>query len=180
MKWTQFLLLFTAVTLLGCTSKMTTTNKDVSETHSNSIAQKTNQHMTTLTTYLLLDGNCKPAMEFYKTVFGGELTLTKVGESAMKDMMPPTMHDKVINARLISKGINISASDWLRPAQKPIQGNMVCLYLSGGTCKELKILFDKLSEGANITDSLKEEFHGTYGALNDKFGIRWMFQTDKK
>jgi PhnB protein len=180
MKRTQILLLFTAITFLGCASKMTTTNKDVSEIHLSNVAQKTNKSMTILTTYLLLDGNCKPAMEFYKSVFGGELTMTKVGESAMKDMMPPTMHDKVINARLISEGVNISASDWLRPGQKPIQGNMVCLYLSGGTFNELKILFDKLSEGANITDPLKEEFFGTYGALNDKFGIRWMFQTDKK
>jgi PhnB protein len=136
--------------------------------------------MTTLTTYLLFDGNCKPAMEFYKSVFGGDLTLTKVGETAMKDMMPPSMHDKVINARLISEGINVSASDWLRTNQKPIQGNMVCLYLSGGTFNELKTFFDKLSEGANVTDSLRQEFHGTYGALNDKFGVRWMFQTDKE
>jgi PhnB protein len=171
MKRLQFLL-FATLAFSGCVSKIAT--------RSNINNQKVNKNMTTLTTYLLLDGNCKPAMEFYKSVFGGELTLTKVGESAMKDMMPPSMHDKVINVRLISEGINISASDWLRPAQKPIQGNMVCLYLSGGTFNELKILFDKLSEGANITDPLKEEFFGTYGALNDKFGIRWMFQTDRK
>ena len=135
--------------------------------------------MTTLTTYLLLDGNCKSAMEFYKSVFGGTLTLATVGETPMKNIMPPTMHDKIINAKLAHEGINISASDWLRPNQKPIQGNMVCLYLSGGTSKELKTWFDKLSDGADITDPLKQEFHGTYGALNDKFGIRWMFQTDQ-
>jgi len=142
--------------------------------------QKPNKNMTHLTTYLLLDGNCKPAMQFYKSVFGGELTLTTVGESPMKYAMPPARHDKVLNARLISEGIDISASDWLRPAQKPIQGNMVCLYLSGGTFNELKTFFDKLSEGADITDPLKEEPFGTYGALNDKFGIRWMFHADKK
>ncbi len=106
--------------------------------------------------------------------------MTKVGDSPVKSMMPITMHDKVINARLIGEGVNISASDWLRPSEKPIQGNMVCLYLSGGTYSELKILFDKLSDGATVTDPLKEEFFGTYGALNDKFGIRWMFQTNKK
>ena len=136
--------------------------------------------MTTLTTYLLLNGNCKQAIEFYKSCFGGELTLTKVGDSQMKDYMPTTMHDKVINAQLKSRNINISASDWLRPDRTPIQGNTVCLYLSGGTLHELKVFFDKLSEGADVTDPLKEQFFGTYGALNDKFGIRWMFHTDKK
>jgi PhnB protein len=175
MKRTQFLSFFPALAILGFAYKKTSNGLS-----QNNLTQKTNKNMTTLTTYLLLDGNCKPAMEFYKSVFGGELTLTKVGESAAKDFMPPTMHDKVINSRLLSENVDISASDWLRPAQTPIQGNMVCLYLSGGTFDDLKILFDKLSVGANITDPLKQEFFGTYGALNDKFGIRWMFQTDKK
>ena len=134
--------------------------------------------MITLTTYLLMDGNCKPAMEFYKAVFGGKLTLTMVAETVMKDFMPQSMHEKIINARLVGEGIDISASDWLRPAEKAIQGNMICLYLSGGTFDELKTLFDKLSEHANITDPLKEEFFGSYGALNDKFGVRWMFHAD--
>lgn len=173
-------LLFTTLTFFGCASKITTANKDVTKKQTSNITQNKNENMAALTTYLLLDGTCKPAMEFYQSVFGGELTLTKVGESAMKDMMPPAMHDKVINAMLISEGISISASDWLRPNQKPIQGNTVCLYLSGGAFSELKIFFDKLSEGGNITDPLKQEFFGTYGALTDKFGIRWMFHTDKK
>src|SRR6202140_2795445 len=56
----------------------------------------------------------------------------------------------------------------------------VCLYLSGGTLEELKTLFKGLSDGAEVTDPLQEQFFGTYGALNDKFGIRWMLQTDKK
>jgi PhnB protein len=154
----------------------TNSNENVEKTEK----QKSGKNMITLTTYLLLNGNCKSAMEFYKSVFGGELALTTVGESPMKDSMPPTMHDKVINAKLISEGVEISASDWLRPAQKPIQGNMVCLYLSGGTYNELKTLFDKLSEGAVITDPLRQELFGAYGALNDKFGVRWMFHTDKK
>jgi PhnB protein len=52
---------------------------------------------------------------------------------------------------------------------------MVCLYLSGGTFQELSTLFQKLSEGAQITDPLQEQFFGYYGALNDKFSVRWMF-----
>ena len=136
--------------------------------------------MTTLTTYLLLDDTCKQAMEFYKSVFGGELSLTTVGDSPMKNYFSETMHSKIVNARLVAANIDISASDWLRPNQTPIQGNMVCLYLSGGTAAALKALFDKLSEEADVTDPLTVQPFGTYGALNDKFGIRWMFQTDKK
>ena len=136
--------------------------------------------MTTLTPYLLLDGKCQQAMEFYKSCFGGELTITKVKDSPIKDQMPAVQQEKILHARLRSGELDISASDWLRPDQTAVRGNTVCLYLSGGTLQELKSAFEKLSEEAEITDPLKEQFFGTYGALNDKFGVRWMFQTDKK
>jgi PhnB protein len=136
--------------------------------------------MTTLTPYLLFDGKCQQAMEFYKSCFGGELTATKVKDSPAKDFLPAFQQEKIVNARLRNGKLEVSASDWLRPAQTPIRGNTVCLYLSGGTLEELKTQFEKLSEGAEVTDPLKEQFFGTYGALNDKFGVRWMFQTDKK
>ena len=135
--------------------------------------------MAALTPYLLFDGHCREAMEFYKSCFGGELTVTKVKDSPVKDRMPTVQHEKVIHARLRSRNVEISASDWLRPDRTPIRGNTVCLFLSGGTLRELKALFEKLSEGAELTDPLTEQFFGTYGALNDKFGVRWMFQTDK-
>jgi PhnB protein len=94
--------------------------------------------MTTLTPYLLLDGECQRAMEFYKSCFGGELTLLKVKDSPMKDHMPPVQQEKVLNARLRSGNLEIAASDWLRPDRTPIRGNTVCLYLSGATLQDLK------------------------------------------
>ena len=135
---------------------------------------------TTLTPYLLFDGTCQGAMEFYKSCLGGELTVLKVKDSPMKDHMPAAQQEKVLNAHLKRGNLEISASDWLAPNQKPQPGNTVCLYLSGGTSQELKSLFDRLSEGAEVTDPLKEVFFGAYGALNDKFGVRWMFQTNDK
>ena len=135
--------------------------------------------MTTLTPYLLFDGNCHQAMEFYKSCFGGELASMKVKDSPAKDSMPAVQQEKIINARLKSRNMEISASDWLRLDQTRIPGNTVCLYLSGGTPQELKALFEKLSVEADVTDPLKDTFYGVYGALNDKFGVRWMFQAAK-
>ena len=134
--------------------------------------------MTTLTPYLLFDGKCQQAMEFYKSCFGGELAATKVR------ILQPKISCLPLSTRKSSMPGSEMASwrfpDWLRPAQTPIRGNTVCLYLSGGTLEELKTLFERLSDGAEVTDPLKEQFLGTYGALNDKFGVRWMFQIDKK
>ena len=44
--------------------------------------------MTTLTPYLLFDGDCKQAMEFYKSCFDGELTQILVKDSPAKNSMP--------------------------------------------------------------------------------------------
>src|SRR5438477_11273564 len=94
--------------------------------------------MTTLTPYLLFDGKCQQAMEFYKSCFGGELTATKVKDSPAKDFMPAFQHEKIVTARLRNGKLEISASDWLRPAEAQIRGSTVCLYLSVGTFEELK------------------------------------------
>ena len=136
--------------------------------------------MTTLSSYLLFDGKCRRAMEFYRSCLGGELTLTLVKDTPAKEGMPESQHDKVLNARLRGSNVDISASDWLRPDQTPIRGNTACLYLSGGTFQELKSLFEKLSEGSENSDPLNQQFFGAYGALNDQFGVRWMFHTHSK
>lgn len=136
--------------------------------------------MTSLTTYLLFDGKCQQAMEFYRSCFHGELSMIKVKDSPIKDQLPSVQQDKVLNARLKSSNVEISASDWLMPNQTPVRGNTVCLYLSGAPRAELKTLFERLSEEAEVTDPLSDRFFGTYGALNDKFGVRWMFQSNEK
>lgn len=30
-----------------------------------------------------------------------------------------------------------------------------------------------------MADLLEEKFYGAYGALNDKFGVRWMFHSSQ-
>jgi PhnB protein len=136
--------------------------------------------MTSLTLYLLFDGNCRQAMEFYRSCLEAELTLTLVKDTPAQERMPESQHNKVLNARLRGSNVDISASDWLRPERTPVRGNTVCLYLSAGSFQDLKSLFEKLSEEGDVTDPLSQQFFGTYGALNDKFGVRWMFHTQNR
>jgi|SRR5215469_4409113 len=131
--------------------------------------------MLALTPYLLFDGTCRQAMQFYQSCLGGELTVLAVKDSPASGRMPAALQDRIINARLRGEGVDISASDWLRPDRVRVPGNTVCLWLSGVTLPALEGFFEKLSEGAEVTDPLSAQFFGTYGALNDKFGVRWMF-----
>ena len=135
------------------------------------------------TPFLLFDGNCAEAMTFYHRCLGGDLTITKLGDTPMKDMLPQEKHNRIINAHLKSGDIEISATDWMAsPLFNPIQGNTFAIFVIGEAYDELKSAFGKLSEGAD-----KERFQelhdmpfGTYGQFYDKFGIQWIFKGDKK
>jgi PhnB protein len=134
--------------------------------------------MIRLDPYLLFNGDCGDAMIFYQACLGGNLTMSRVGESPVRDQLPREQHHKIIHATLHSESIRLSASDWLHPTRVPTRGNTTCLYLNGGTYEDLKMRFDKLAAGADerLIDPLMEMFFGTYGALTDKYGVRWMFQ----
>jgi PhnB protein len=135
--------------------------------------------MLSCTPFLLFDGNCAEAMTFYQRCLGGQLTLTKLGDSPMKDQLPPEKHDRIINAHLKSGAIEISATDWMAsPAFEPELGNMFALFVVGETLDELEAVFHKLSEGASEQwfQALHEMPIGTYGQFFDRFGVQWIFR----
>ena len=128
--------------------------------------------------FLLFDGNCAEAMTFYHKCLGGELTLTRLGDSPMKNQLPPEKHDRIINAYLKSSNIEISATDWMAsPEFNPVQGNTFALFITGDDYNEMKGIFDKLRDGTNNTRL--QELHdlpmGIYGQFYDKYDIQWIF-----
>jgi len=135
------------------------------------------------TPFLLFDGNCAEAMTFYHECLGGELRLTKLAETPMKDMFPPEKHNRIINAYLKSGAIEFSATDWMAsPGFEPVQGNTTAIFVIGDAYDELKVVFDKLSVGCE--KSRFQELHdlpfGTYGQFYDKYGLQWIFKGDKR
>lgn len=122
-------------------------------------------------------------MTFYHHCLGGELSLTKLGDTPMKDQFPMEKHNRLINARLVSGNIEISATDWMAsPAFDPIQGNTYAIFVVGGAYEELKPVFDKLAVGAEKGrfQDLHEMPFGMYGQFYDKYGVQWIFRGDKQ
>lgn len=138
--------------------------------------------MTRTTPFLLFDGNCAEAMTFYHDAIGGELTLTKLGDTPMVAQFPPDKHERIINARLVKGGIDISATDWMAsPDFDPVQGNTYAVYVTGDGPDDLRPVFDKLKDGDNNTrlQELHEMPFGLYGQFYDKFGVQWIFRGEK-
>src|SRR5256885_8641372 len=92
-------------------------------------AKPDRSHVINLTPFLLFDGNCAEAMTFYQSCLNGELTITKIEDTPMKNHMPPQQHHKVAHAHLKSSGIEFSATDWLHPKREPKPGNTVAMYI---------------------------------------------------
>ncbi|HEY6807870.1 MAG TPA: VOC family protein [Gemmatimonadales bacterium] len=133
--------------------------------------------------FLLFDGNCAEAMTFYHLCLGGELRLTKLGDTPMKEQFPREKHGRMINAYLKSGEIEISASDWMAsPSFDPLRGNMSAVFVLGGGFDELKAVFDTLAEGAEKSrfQDLHEMPFGTYGQFYDRFGVQWIFKGDPR
>ncbi len=131
-----------------------------------------------LTPFLLFDGNCAEAMDFYQSCLGGELTITRLGDTPMGDDAPPERKQKVTYARLSNGAVDFSATDWLHPTRIPRPGNTVALYVQTEDYTALRAAFDKLAAGADedLLDDLRDMPFGTYGHLADRYGVHWFFR----
>jgi PhnB protein len=131
--------------------------------------------------FLLFDGNCAEAMTFYQSCLGGELTITRVADTPMKEQAPSEHHKKVAFAHLQSGAVQISASDWQHPTRVFNQGNTVGVYLTSDNATDLETAFDKLSVGADpgLLDPLTDLPFGLYGHLCDAYGVHWFFRGER-
>ena len=132
--------------------------------------------------FLLFDGNCAEAMTFYHQCLGGELKLTKLADTPMKDQFPPEKHDRIINASLKSGDIELSGTDWMAsPEFDPILGNTYAIFVIGKSYDELKVIFDNLKAGGGTTrlQELHDMPFGVYGQMYDRYGVQWIFRGDR-
>lgn len=124
----------------------------------------------TLDSYLFFRGDCKEAMEFYKSIFGGELTLMSYDDAP--DGVGEDMKDKIMHAFLSGGDIRLMASDTSMASEKAAK---VSLCLGGSDEQRLRDIFERLSEGGEVKYPLKKEFWGDiHGNLIDKYNIDWM------
>ena len=125
-----------------------------------------------LNPYISFAGDAREAMEFYRSVFGGNLSLHTFGEFGAPD---PRIADKVMHALLeTDNGFTLMASD-TPPGMEHNPGTNVSISLSGDDDAELRGYWEKLSAGANVTVALEKQMWGDeFGACIDRFGISWM------
>lgn len=129
---------------------------------------------TKLNPYISFKDNTREAMEFYKTVFGGELTISTFGENGMSDH--GVKPQGIMHAQLVADdGITIMASDAVTGYRAYEPGTNISISLSGEDEKVLTDYYNKLVDGGKEEQPLtKAPWGDTFGMCTDKFGIFWM------
>ncbi|MDO9484697.1 MAG: VOC family protein [Actinomycetota bacterium] len=126
-----------------------------------------------LNPYLNWRGNARQAMEFYQSIFGGELTMMTFGDAGMP--VDPSEVNQLMHSQLITEsGMTLMGSD----APMHIEGSTGSAFsvsLSGPDEQTLRGYWDGLVVGATIEQPLLTAPWGdTFGSLVDQFGINWM------
>jgi len=128
---------------------------------------------TVLNPYLGFRDNARQAMEFYQSVFGGELTLSTFGEfQASED---PAEQGKIMHGMLVTDGgLNLMGADTPN-SMGYTPGDNYSVSLSGDDEAELRGFWEGLCAEGAVTMPLEPSPWGdVFGMCTDKFGVSWL------
>ena len=127
---------------------------------------------TRLNPYLGFRDNAREAMDFYHSVFGGELTRSTFAEFQAGD---PAEQDKIMHSMLVTEnGLMLMGADTPNSmAYTP--GDNYSISLSGEDDGELRGYWEKLADGGTVTMPLEPAPWGdTFGMCVDRYGVSWL------
>jgi PhnB protein len=125
-----------------------------------------------LNPYLNFNGNARQALQFYQSVFGGELNLNTFADLGAKDSPDA---DRIMHGQLeTDAGYTIMAADFTSDMEyHPMAGCSVSL--SGDDADVLHGYWDKLSASGTATMPMQKQSWGDeFGMCVDGFGVPWL------
>jgi PhnB protein len=126
-----------------------------------------------LNPYLSFRNTARQAMDFYQSVFGGELTRSTFAEfHASED---PAEQDKIMHSMLTTGGGQVLMASDTPNSMDYTPGNNYSISLSGDDDAELRGYWENLSAGGTVTMPLAPAPWGdTFGMCTDRFGVSWL------
>ncbi len=131
--------------------------------------------------YLIFNGNCREAVEFYSEVFGtASDEIMTFGDHPSSDY-PLSEEEKklIMHTSMRISGDLIMFSDAF-PGSPVTVGENVSIMVTSKDMEELKAQFHKIKEGGRVEMDLQETFWSKcYGAVIDQFGVSWQFNHEE-
>jgi len=117
--------------------------------------------------FITFPGNCKKALRFYQSCFGGHLYIQTFEEKIQGYKEMP-----VITGSLVSDRIVIHGSDLVQNEGRKI-GNYLSVFLNFDHAAERRILIEKLRPQCHTIPMQNEEGQKLI-ELTDAFDVRWI------
>ncbi|HEY5967781.1 MAG TPA: VOC family protein [Chitinophagaceae bacterium] len=134
--------------------------------------------MLNINAYLHFMGKTEEAMNFYRSILGGEFTVFgRFRDVPGAENMNPEDQKKIMHISLTTKnGTVIMATDSLESMGQQVSfGNNVHLCIQAESETEVDKLFIALSAGGKVEMPVNKTFWGAYfGMCQDKYGVQWM------
>ncbi|MDC7123804.1 VOC family protein [Cellulomonas fimi] len=126
----------------------------------------------TLNPYLNFRTGTREVMEFYQSVFGGELNVSTFADFG--GAQDPSEADLVMHSQLTTPDLTLMAADV--PARMELaSGSTISVSLSGDEDAKLRGWYDALAEGGTVLEPLTVAPWGdAFGMVVDKFGTTWL------
>ena len=129
---------------------------------------------TILNPYISFRDNAREAMNFYQSVFGGELTLSTFADfQASED---PAEAEKIMHGMLTTtQGLVLMGADTPNSMEYH-PGSSISISLSGDDEGELRGFYEKLSaDGGSVTVPMEKSPWGdVFGMCTDRYGVAWL------
>jgi PhnB protein len=125
--------------------------------------------------YLMFDGRCDEAIEFYKRALGAKVQMLMRFKDAPQEqcMISPGTENKVMHASLQIGDTSVMASDGRCRGEPNFQG--FSLSIQAADPAEADKVFAALSDGGNVTMPLAKTFFSPrFGMVDDRFGVHWI------
>jgi len=135
--------------------------------------------------YLNFDGKAEEAMNFYKSVFGGNFAgngIMRMGDAPGMSSLSEEEKNRVMHISLpLNNGSILMASDIVPSmGHKLVVGNNNYISLAPESREEADRIFKGLSDGGQVEMPMQDQFWGDYfGSFKDKFGVCWMINFSK-
>jgi PhnB protein len=128
----------------------------------------------TLQPYLMFDGRCEEAIEFYRKTLDAQVeALMRFKDSPDPNMCAPGAGDKIMHASFRVGESVVLASDGQCSGKPSFQG--FSLSLTVADAAEAERLFVALGNGGQVQMPLtKTFFSSAFGMVADRFGVSWM------
>ncbi|MDR1266757.1 MAG: VOC family protein [Propionibacteriaceae bacterium] len=127
-----------------------------------------------ITPYLIFNGDCREALDFYRTVFPcGEPLILPYGDYMPEGSKTPPelLRAWVMHTEMVVCGTNIWFADEAAPTG---QGNAARLSAIVASVREAAAVFDGLRAGGEVTLPPTETFYSLFHAsVTDRFGVSW-------